>query len=165
MHRCLETPEIVREICYALCYNLSDLWHCRAKASQPKPERQALANLERRALANLSRTCHRFYQPATEELWSIMGPEFGLNPLLDAMGDNLWVLTQSREGQRKRVSILSMPCPMGSLTWASTETPAQDQRGRYTQPHPVRISCSVPLRRSAPWHMARHCSGLVGGQQ
>ncbi|KAH6879612.1 hypothetical protein BKA70DRAFT_1345460 [Coprinopsis sp. MPI-PUGE-AT-0042] len=82
MHRCFQIPEILLEI-------------CRNMRPQPLSEplwflEQAESANSRRALVNLSRTCSRFYQPATEELWSQIGASFGLNPLLDAIADDLW---------------------------------------------------------------------------
>jgi hypothetical protein len=65
MHRCLQIPEIVQQVCFHL-----------AGASQHE------------TLASLAKVCRIFRQPATEELWSRM--EDGIEPLLDGMGDDLW---------------------------------------------------------------------------
>ncbi|KAH6879602.1 hypothetical protein BKA70DRAFT_1475048 [Coprinopsis sp. MPI-PUGE-AT-0042] len=78
MHRCFKIPEIVQEICQHLGHD--PFWYLS----------QAEAAISRRALAHLSRTCSQFQKPATEELWSRIGSSYGLEPLLDAIADDLW---------------------------------------------------------------------------
>ncbi|KAH6879597.1 hypothetical protein BKA70DRAFT_1475034 [Coprinopsis sp. MPI-PUGE-AT-0042] len=95
MHRCFKIPEIVREICRHL--------HTHDPGSNPywyasSPEKTASSRL---ALASLSRTCRQFYQPAIEELWSCFSSSYGIDPLLDAIADDLWDFSVVR-GERDR---------------------------------------------------------------
>ena len=97
MHQCLTVPEIVREICSLIRFDgPEELDDWFVPGSQ---------KAGRKALVNLSRTCRTFYQPATEELWSTMAGEFGLDPVLDMMADDLWdyVIVNDMPKYRSRV--------------------------------------------------------------
>jgi hypothetical protein len=98
MHRCFIIPEIVLEICQHLAYEPP--WYVG--------QREA-AN-SRRALARLARTCSLFQRPATEKLWSRIGPSHGLDPLLDALPEDLWhydvVLGKRDKSSRVRISVI-----------------------------------------------------------
>ena len=80
MHRCLQVPEILREICQLLQLYGPGSWYCWRGCHKQS----------RQAQVNLSRTCRAFYEIATEELWAALGPPFGLDPLLNLMAHDLW---------------------------------------------------------------------------
>ncbi|KAH6879595.1 hypothetical protein BKA70DRAFT_1345423 [Coprinopsis sp. MPI-PUGE-AT-0042] len=93
MHRCWDIPEIVQEICWFVG-NVDfspDPWPYQSRADQ----------ISRHALVNLAKASRIFSHPATEALWYIFSAEFGLEPLLDSVADDLWTFTGS-QGQRSR---------------------------------------------------------------
>jgi hypothetical protein len=92
MHRFWNIPEIVQEICWFV--GNVDFFEYYSEYRE-KPSRLALFNL-----AQVNR---QFGHAATEALWSRFSSKFGLEPLLDSLGEDLWTF-EGEKPHLRRVS-------------------------------------------------------------
>ncbi|KAH6888946.1 hypothetical protein BKA70DRAFT_1442796 [Coprinopsis sp. MPI-PUGE-AT-0042] len=85
MHRCWNIPEIVREVC--LFVGNVDFTLKHPFQIDEDADRRAC----RQSLVSLSMVCWSLSHIATQTLWLRVGPNFGIEPLLDTLPQDLWV--------------------------------------------------------------------------